>query len=126
MRTSSAFLRALGLAALFAAGCATAAPPAPAHPGEQDDHEQVQISVHMGRSVRIVGRVPASDHYAFVGRIRAVAPSQDFVRAAREVDEKLRQEAQALGADVVKIDVAQTDARRHQVLLAGRAYRRLD
>jgi hypothetical protein len=75
------------------------------------------------RSIRLVAHRPA--HYKFVGKVRGTAPSDDFVEGAKVARKKLTQKAEALGADVVKID--RLDPGSHgQVLIAGRAYRLAD
>jgi nitrogen fixation/metabolism regulation signal transduction histidine kinase len=76
-----------------------------------------------GRSIRLVARRPP--HYKFVGRVRASVLNDDFVLAAKQAHQKLTRRAEALGADVVKlerIDPAATG----RVVLAGRAYRLAD
>jgi hypothetical protein len=75
------------------------------------------------RAIRLVAHRPA--HYKFVGRVRATAPNDDFVLAAKQARANLNRKAEALGADVVKIE--RLDPSLHgQVLIAGRAYRLAD
>ena len=70
---------------------------------------------------------PPHTLYRYVGRVRGVAHSNDFVAAARDANDDLRWKAHALGADVVRIDYVavppEHGAKRTRVLLAGRAYR---
>jgi hypothetical protein len=119
MRVSCAFT------AFFAAlvgGCATAPHTQVITPRA----EEVQVIRPSVSSVRLVQRRPARDRYAFVGRVRAVAHDEEFVEAARRVNEMLQQKARALGAEVVKIDLVRLGERDHLVVLAGRAYRALN
>jgi hypothetical protein len=124
MRTISIVLAVgvIGLLLAFCgAGCATTVP------AVSPAHEQVQIRVvPWQREVRLVTRAPSSAHYVFVGKVRGVAPDAEFVSAAEHVNVQLREKAAALGADVVKIDRVAPCASGHRVLLAGRAYRRLE
>jgi hypothetical protein len=109
------------VAALLLAGCASAPRPQPA------TVEQVEITSHPWvRPVHVVVKTPARDRYFFVGKVRATAPDDEFVAAARAVREQLIDKARALGADVVKLDVIQPDARKHQLLLSGSAYRSVE
>jgi len=109
------------LAAFFGAGCATISP------GQARAHEDVQIRVvPWQREVRLVTHAPPHEHYVMVGKVRGVAPDAEFVTAADRVHAQLREKAAALGADVVKIDVVAPCARGHRVLLAGRAYKRVE
>jgi hypothetical protein len=111
-------LSAIGLAfALLSAGCATtetAAAPS----------QQVEITVRPWvKPVRLVTKAPSRERYVFVGKVRVVAHDGEFVEAARAADEKLREKARKLGADVVQIDVVSPNDRAHLITLAGRAYR---
>jgi len=72
------------------------------------------------RSIRLVAHRPA--HYKFVGRVRATAPADDFVLAAKQARANLARKAEALGADVVKVERLDPGLHGH-VLIAGRAYR---
>jgi hypothetical protein len=89
--------------------------------------EEAPAPSEAARSVRLVARRPA--HYKFVGRVRATAPNDDFVLAAKQAREKLSRRAEALGADVIKIervDPCYGPALHGQVMMAGRAYRLAD
>jgi hypothetical protein len=117
------------LSALWLAGCAHPTPPV--YHGSQ-----VVITVHpwktQGRppdAIQLVHRLPDPTHYVYVGRVKGTAATTELVEAARQAHADLKQHAAALGADVVKIDILRTPAEGlhgNRVLLAGRAYRRLD
>jgi hypothetical protein len=116
------FLLAIGVlgfgAALLGSGCA------PSLPQVTVTVPQVQITVHpWEKPLKIVSKLPSSERWQLVGRVRAVARADEFVDAARTVQDRLRERARALGADVVKIDVA--SAGDQIVQLSGRAYRSL-
>ena len=113
-------LSAIGLAvALLGAGCATTETAAPAAASPE-----VEITVRpWQKPVRLVSKAPSRERYVFVGNVRVVARDGEFVEAARAADEKLREKARQLGADVVQIDVVSPNESAHLITLAGRAYR---
>jgi hypothetical protein len=85
--------------------------------------EEAPAPVLEEHTVRLVGHRPA--HAKFVGRVRAVAPDDDFVLAAKQARAQLSRRAEALGATVIQIQ--RIDAGVHgRVLMAGRAYRVAD
>jgi hypothetical protein len=85
-----------------------------------DEEAPAPQVVEATRAIRLVAHRPP--HYKFVGRVSATAPSDDFVLAAKQARAQLTRRAEALGADVVKIE--RVDPGLHgRVLLAGRAYR---
>ncbi|HXU74037.1 MAG TPA: hypothetical protein VN947_32175 [Polyangia bacterium] len=99
------------LAAL--AGCAHQAPPRLPPPPVFD-------------TPALVFNPPPRALYRFVGRVRGIARTSDFVAAARDANDDLRWKAHLLGADLVRIDyvgVPREHGRGAQVLLAGRAYK---
>lgn len=77
-----------------------------------------------GSTVKIVAHKPSPAKYRYVGRIEARAKSSDIVDAAIAVDADLRRQAKALGADVVKVDAISTPAKKGNIVLAGRAYKK--
>jgi hypothetical protein len=77
-----------------------------------------------GTAVKIVAHKPSPAKYRYVGRIEARAHSSDIVDAAIAVDADLRRQAKALGADVVKVDAISTPAKKGNIVLAGRAYKK--
>jgi hypothetical protein len=109
-------------AALLVSGCG---PTLPAVTVTVPTAPQVQITVHpWEKPLKLVAKLPKTEHFKYVGRVRALSKGSDeFVEAAHSVQDRLRQRARALGADVVKIDGASADG---QILaLSGRAYRSL-
>lgn len=110
------------MAVLFGAslvGCASAQP-------RTQPVQAARVDLGDG-AVRIVAHRPPPKLYKYVGRIKVHATTTDLVDAARKADEGLRRQAEALGADVVRIDVIKPprdNARpRRRLILAGRAYR---
>ena len=114
-------MRLLGLLLL---SFACAHQPAPqAHRSQMEFEPDPVVEQQPERAIRLVAHRPA--HYKFVGKVRGTAPSDDFVEGAKVARKKLNQKAEALGADVVKID--RLDPGSHgRVLIAGRAYRLAD
>jgi hypothetical protein len=111
----------LFFAAMLTAGCSHSSAEAP------PPSQQLEITVHpWKRAVRFVGKTPSKERFIFVGRVRGEAPDVDFVRGVADARAQLAERAEALGADVVKIDLISPSSRNHQVLLAGRAYRAVD
>lgn len=111
----------LFVAAMLTSGCSHSS--AEARTGAQ----QVEITVHpWKRAVRFVGKTPPRTRFLYVGRVRGEAPDIDFVRAVEQARAQLAERAEALGADVVKIDLIAPTSRNHVVMLAGRAYRAVD
>jgi hypothetical protein len=112
---------ALFIAAMLTAGCSHSSAEAPP-PGQQ-----VEITVHpWKRAVRFVGKTPPKERFVYVGRVKGEAPDIDFVRGVAEARAQLAEHAEAIGADVVKIDQISPSSRNHLVLVAGRAYRAVD
>src|SRR5438874_342305 len=54
------------------------------------------------RAIRLVAHRPA--HYKFIGRVSATAPNDDFVLAAKQARANLDRKAEAMGADVIKVE----------------------
>ena len=105
-------------AALLGSGCA----PLPKVTVTVPTAPQVQITVHpWEKPLKLVAKLPPHDHWKYVGRVRALSKADEFVDAAHTVQDRLRQRARALGADVVKIETASADSQIVQ--LSGRAYR---
>jgi hypothetical protein len=127
MRTTTLALMVSGLLM----GCATA-PKQQARgpmPSEKNDsavatQEAAKPNELGGSAVKIVAHKPSPAKYKYVGRIEARAHSSDIVDAAIAVDADLRRQAKALGADVVKVDAITTPAKKGNIVLAGRAYKK--
>ena len=117
-------MRLLSLLLLtFACAHSQPAPQAGRSQMEFEPDPVVEEAPAPARNVRWVAHRPP--HYKFVGKVRGTAPSDDFVEGAKVARKKLTQKAEALGADVVKID--RLDPGTHgRVLIAGRAYRLAD
>ena len=97
------------------AGCAQTLPMHPVPPPVYD-------------TPALVVNPPPRTLYRYVGRVRGVARTGDFVEAARAANDDLRWKAHLLGADLVRIDyvgVPREHAHGRQVLLAGRAYKEI-
>jgi hypothetical protein len=121
-------LSAIGLlAALLSAGCASTQAASSASASAPADQPEVEITVRpWQKPVKLVTRTPSRERFTFVGKVRVVALDKDareFVDAARAADEKLREKARKLGADVVKLEVVSQNDKTHLITLAGRAYR---
>jgi hypothetical protein len=98
---------------LTLAGCASAIPLRPVHSTAVD-------------TPMLMFNPPPPTLYRFVGRVRGIARTSDFVAAAHAANDDLRWKAHRLGADVVRIDyvaVPRDHWQGPQVLLAGRAYK---
>jgi hypothetical protein len=114
-------MRAFLLVVTVAFGCAHQPPVHHASAASVD--EEAPPPAPPLRAIRLVAHRPP--HYKFVGRVRGTAPSDDFVVAAKQARTNLVRKAEALGADVIKIE--RVDPGLHgQVLIAGRAYRLAD
>jgi hypothetical protein len=116
------------LAALLSAGCAsTQAASSGTSASAPADQPEVEITVRpWQKPVKLVTRTPSRERFTYVGKVRVVAIDKDareFVDAARAADEKLREKARKLGADVVKLEVVSQNDKTHLITLAGRAYR---
>jgi hypothetical protein len=111
----------LFLVALLSSGCSHSSAETKA------TSQQVEITVHpWKRAVRFVGKTPPKTHYLFIGRVRGEAPDSDFVDAVKQARKQILDRAEAIGADLVKLDTVAPSSRNHAVMLAGRAYRSLD
>ncbi len=115
------------LAALLSAGCATSQGAAGAGAAAPAEQAEVEITVKPWiKPVKLVTKMPSRERFTYVGKVRVVALDNgagEFVDAARVADEKLREKARKLGADVVKLDVVSQNDKTHLITLAGRAYR---
>jgi hypothetical protein len=117
-------VRQLGLLFVLA-GCAAVSKPV-AHPDERDDSADLKSHRSEAASVRLVGRVPLTSKYQYVGRVSGVSNVGDWVQTAKAARADLNRKAEALGADVIKIDRVNVPADSYRgqfVLLTGRAYR---
>jgi hypothetical protein len=109
-------------------GCA-AVPKPVAHPDEREDSADLGGAPRRAEAaapVRLVGRVPLLSKYQYVGRVSGVSTVGDWVQTAKDARADLNRKAEALGADLIKIDRVNVPADGYQgqyVLLIGRAYR---
>src|SRR5579862_3506990 len=99
------------LAALLSAGCATSQAAAGAGAASAAPAEQPEVEITVKpwvKPVKLVTKTPSRGRFAYVGKVRVVALDHgggEFVDAARAADEKLREKARKLGADVVQLEV---------------------